>query len=149
MSRAAQVVPVTDWFRADTYHPPLPGYYEVRNSDHCPPRRRLTGHRYRYWNGYSWYTEQGGLPSILGNHWTHQWRGRRMWVLAKHDDPLVRALCGGKDETVYVTKASRRSTSLGGIAKALTFETQEKAENFRRRHSLAVSRIPGVKAVQP
>lgn len=82
METSVEKQPVTAWFRADAFHPALPGYYEVRNNRPLSPRSFmcLFGSR-RYWDGARWLTNAGGVSSIFGRHDSHEWRGRRRWVL--------------------------------------------------------------------
>ena len=151
MSRSAKKpaqIQVTDWFRANTYHPALPGYYEVRTSEPTHYKHKLTGHRYRYWDGARWLTEQGGVPSVLGRHWTHQWRGRRMWVLAS-DHTMLSAL-NRKPTRAFLTKCYPRSSHWGDAQSALAFETKEKAERYMWRvHVKRLVESYKLLAVQP
>lgn len=76
-------LPVTDWFRADAYHPALPGFYEAGKTDgHISPMRR-------YWDGSRWLVnpENPDSPSLYMQDDNAVWRGVRMWVLVRIGTP--------------------------------------------------------------
>jgi hypothetical protein len=73
---------LTDWRRADLHPPTVVGHYEVRNCGGWPRRKRLVagfvnGRQMRYWDGARWLDVKGGSKSIMGSHFSHQYRGLR------------------------------------------------------------------------
>lgn len=120
-------LPPTDWFRGDTYHPALIGWYEVQNSENVSWRKRhkLSG-RWRFWNGANWFTDiDTDRISIFGTHPTHQWRGRRPWVLVQHTETIV---------PIYLEYARPRDSGFTITTRdARKFPTEVDAKRFAGR----------------
>lgn len=76
MSRNKREPRLTKWL-PHTEKPTLVGMYEVQNHERWSVhwKHRLTGDKFRWWDGARWLTEKGGSPSIMGRHYSHQWRG--------------------------------------------------------------------------
>lgn len=131
--KPAEPVLVTDWYGHDV-KPVHVGAYEVRNTGPAHYRKVLVGGRMRWWDGAQWLTEQGGQPSTMGSHHTHQWRGRRMWVLVRRADPPMSSMDWALVDD-YLISARPRSAKFGDLASARPFKTERQAKRFAARYS--------------
>jgi hypothetical protein len=120
-------LPQTDWFRANAFHPALPGYYKVRGGAHLPFRSplRLVGVDLRFWNGSVWLTWERGLQSVFGRHASHEWCGQRRWVL--------RRLSGGEDAFLISARPGMHAWTRLAV-EARPFPTERQARRFSDRH---------------
>lgn len=133
----------TDWFNGDQYHPALPGYYQVRTCYKHHPRSqwRLVGADMRYWDGVRWLTWEGGHESTFGQHVSHQWRGRRQWVLSVPSLPVEG---GGRAYVISASTNGTRSTVVEIYNEhwkvgAKPFETRAEAEAYARGYPQALA----------
>lgn len=131
--KPADPVLVTDWYEHNQ-KPVHVGAYEVRNSVPAHYTNQLVGKKTRWWNGLAWLTEEGGSPSVMGRHHSHQWRGRRMWVLVRFADPFMSAMAGEPIDT-YLISARPRHAKWGGLSGARPFKTERQAQRFAARYS--------------
>lgn len=121
---------LTDWIPCTT--PPVrDGEYEFVCTDLGLQHIDLKPGRAVFKNG-AWHDRLSEHP-LNGMNLSPQyfsWRGRRMWVLVRREDPIVSALAG-QPVDVYVNKRTRRTTRFSGLQDAVAFETKEAAERYR------------------
>lgn len=125
-AKKAEPVLVTGWYGHDQV-PVHVGAYEVRNSAPTHYTNALVGGcvnsvKLRWWDGVNWMTEKGGVKSIMGRHHSHQWRGRRMWVLVDRNG-------------LYLTGLRPVHTFKLDMAFARPFKTERQAQRFAARYS--------------
>ena len=128
-AKKAEPVLVTGWYGHDQV-PVHVGAYEVRNNPEVAAPNIMTfgnsGDVFvRWWDGDKWLMNVGGGVSIMDLHPSHQWRGRRMWVLAIEN-------CLG---TRYLTHARPKSQKFGSLNFARPFKTERAAQRFAARYS--------------
>lgn len=127
--------PVTDWFRADTYHPVQPGYYDVGFDRGCGTIE--VSEMRRYWNGVMWLNNgpHGDRSNLLRGFDTSVfWRGIRRWVLVRKAQP-DRATQGGQLADVYLVSARPRAAKLSRLlVEARHFKSEAAAQRFAARY---------------
>lgn len=105
---------VTDWYGHDV-KPVHVGAYEVLDNHNGYETTR-------YWDGAAWRMRKGGNVSYFGGHHTHQWRGRRMWVLRERNG-------------LYLTGLRPVHTFKLDLAFARPFKTERQAQRFAARYA--------------
>lgn len=114
-AKPAEALPKTDWFRADLYHPALPGTYQISHPGF--------GLGWATWDGERWADDNDAHFRAEGSQYL--WRGQHRWV-------LVRQTGAGPAFLIAARRGFNSWTDLP--VQARPFLTQREASRFAARH---------------